>query len=186
MAGATKRCPRCERDLALDEFAVDRSKARGVKAWCRACDNERSRAYYASNVEKTRDRVWAYQQRNRRPRKCRVCGGLATSQRHHLCDACRVARKRHKWREAEKLRTRGTPTQRGYGSKHKKLREEWARVVASGLATCARCNDPIRVDEPWDLGHDDFDRTKYVGPEHRCCNRATTSHKAQQGVSRSW
>lgn len=45
-ATATSRCTRCERELPLSEFATDRSKHRGVKSWCKRCDNARSKAYY--------------------------------------------------------------------------------------------------------------------------------------------
>ena len=46
-----------------------------------------------------------------------------------------------------------------------------ARVEA-GLEYCARCGERILQGEPWDLGHDDYDRRLYLGPEHRRCNRS--------------
>jgi hypothetical protein len=93
---------------------------------------------------------------------CRGCGGPPTSTRHHYCDACRRARKRHWDRERERKRVRLTPKQRGYGWEHKKLRKQVAQVVASGNAICARCGLPILPGHPWDLGHDDFDRSRYA------------------------
>jgi hypothetical protein len=72
---------------------------------------------------------------------------------------------------------------RGYGPKHQRLRARVALIVNAGQAYCARCHKPILPGEPWDLGHDDVDRTKYLGPEHRRCNRATSRHRRQ---SREW
>ena len=66
---------------------------------------------------------------------------------------------------------RSTTTQRGYGTVHQKLRARVAKLVRAGSATCARCGRAIAPTEPWDLGHDDTDRTRYTGPEHRKCNR---------------
>jgi hypothetical protein len=54
--------------------------------------------------------------------------------------------------------------------------------VASGIVLCARCRKPILPGEPWDLGHNDYDRAKYNGPEHRRCNRA----KVKRRQSRDW
>lgn len=68
---------------------------------------------------------------------------------------------------------RGNAHDRGYDYAHRKLRRQIARVVAAGDAICVRCDEPILPNEPWDLGHDDDDRTRYAGPEHQRCNRAT-------------
>lgn len=72
---------------------------------------------------------------------------------------------------AQHERARGTRQQRGYGSAHDKLRAEWAPKVATGTVPCWRCGQLISSHTPWDLGHDDKDRTRYRGPEHPRCNR---------------
>jgi hypothetical protein len=79
---------------------------------------------------------------------------------------------------------------RGYGSRHQRLRRAFVPFVAAGLATCARCGGPIRPSQSWDLGHDNLDRAKYNGPEHRYAadcpaggNRATNWGRLQ---SREW
>lgn len=69
-------------------------------------------------------------------------------------------------------------TQRGYGYRHKQLRERAKRDVQRGTAICWRCNKPIPPNADFDLGHDDHDRTLYRGPEHQACNRATKTHHA--------
>jgi hypothetical protein len=76
-------------------------------------------------------------------------------------------------------RAQGTTKQRGYGAKHKALRRRWTREVAEGLVNCARCGGFIHPSEPWDLDHTP-DRTSYLGPSHRACNRATATHKAKR------
>jgi hypothetical protein len=65
---------------------------------------------------------------------------------------------------------RGSTHARGYGSAHERERRRWVKRVDAGLATCARCHDPIEPGRPWDLGHNDT-RTGWTGPEHRVCNR---------------
>jgi hypothetical protein len=81
------------------------------------------------------------------------------------------------------LRPRLRRQLRGYGARHDSLRKRIAPLVASGEAICARCHKPILPNEPWDLGHDDNDRNRYAGPEHRRCNRATSGRRRQ---SRRW
>lgn len=73
-----------------------------------------------------------------------------------------------------------TTAERGYGQQHRKQREALVPIVAAGKATCWRClaqgrtpaEARILPGQPWDLGHDDHDRTKYRGPEHVSCNRS--------------
>ena len=64
-----------------------------------------------------------------------------------------------------------------YGWPHRRLRARVAREVAAGRAVCVRCELPIHPRERWDLGHDDLDRSRYSGPEHRRCNRATAGRR---------
>lgn len=72
-----------------------------------------------------------------------------------------------------------SPAERGYGTSHQRLRRQLAPGVATGTVTCTRHGDPqhpncpglIAPDAAWELGHDDLDRTKYSGPEHRECNQ---------------
>ncbi len=73
----------------------------------------------------------------------------------------------------EHERRRGSSTARGYGHTHRALREQWRPKVEAGTVPCARCGRLIGAHEQWDLGHDDHDRSRYTGPEHLRCNRAT-------------
>lgn len=78
---------------------------------------------------------------------------------------------------------RATTSQRGYPGDHNRRRRELKPFVDAGLAVCWRCRERILAGEPWDLGHDDLDRSIYRGPEHRRCNRATKSVRV---VSQRW
>jgi hypothetical protein len=72
------------------------------------------------------------------------------------------------------------------GQRHYRKRLALVPLVASGSVRCARCGELIAPDEPWDLGHVDGDPTRYQGPEHRRCNRATAAHRVERKVSRQW
>ena len=75
---------------------------------------------------------------------------------------------------------------RGYGSKHQTKRRVWARRIASGeQVSCARCGWPILPGQYWDLGHVDGDKSRYAGPEHQRCNRATELHGSSARAERS-
>jgi hypothetical protein len=65
-----------------------------------------------------------------------------------------------------------------YGEMHRKVRKRWAPKVRAGKVKCARCHEPIKPGELWDLDHDDDDpaRRRYLGPSHRSCNRAVVTH----------
>lgn len=119
------------------------------------------------------------------------CGQPTITSRHRYCGRCRQEayagqRKlrliRGRARDGERATT---TTQRGYGATHQATRRRLAPSVAAGKAVCARCGKSIHPSEPWDLGHVDGDRTRYSGPEHRRCNRATAAHAAPR-TSRRW
>lgn len=76
-----------------------------------------------------------------------------------------------------KDRLRDSSHARGYGRDHQAERARWAPIVATGHVKCARCRLPIAPAAPWDLGHVDEDRSKYAGPEHEACNRATSGRR---------
>ena len=81
----------------------------------------------------------------------------------------------------------GNTTQRGYGYTHQQQRKRWAPTVQRGEVICARYGQPgypdcpglIHPGQAWDLGHDDWDRTVYTGPEHMQCNRRAGALKAR-------
>jgi hypothetical protein len=193
-----KRCPQCGKVLPLTAFVRDRSKRSGWASRCRACDRKRSRKYYDANriaVVSRQNALHAKQRASKPPRLCK-CGQPASSSRHHYCDRCRRARKEHREAERERTRPRPTTTQRGYGTNHQNLRKRWAQVIAEEPVYCARGTSCLYRDRPegtlimlgelWDLGHDDVDRSRYTGPEHRRCNRATTGRATARVSSEEW
>lgn len=81
----------------------------------------------------------------------------------------------------------GSTTQRDYGPKHQRARAALVPLVATGTVACWRCGELIGRGEPWHLGHDDYDRTRYKGPEHPLCNLRAAAIKGNlQRSSRDW
>jgi hypothetical protein len=73
------------------------------------------------------------------------------------------------------MAAKATTTERGYGSKHQQLRDQWTPKVTAGLVNChavvcVESSRHIRPGSDWDLGHTP-DRTRWTGPEHQRCNR---------------
>jgi hypothetical protein len=137
-------------------------------------------------------------------RNCARCGrgGVRGSGRRY-CDPCRQELRRGSvshlnpaaaQRKLQRDRIRAATFSRGYGNEHQKLRKRWTPKVERGDVNCARCGKPIDPGSPWDLGHDDQDRSRYSGPEHRRCNRGAPSRKragaavrtTERKTSRRW
>lgn len=78
----------------------------------------------------------------------------------------------------ERDKARGTTTQRGYGATHQRARQQIKPAVEAGQVTCARCFKPIAPGEPWQLDHQDEDRTKYLGPSHKLCNLSAAGKRS--------
>jgi hypothetical protein len=55
------RCTKCRENLPISQFAADRSKALGRRSWCKPCEQEKSRRYYAEHRSRVIARVSAQQ-----------------------------------------------------------------------------------------------------------------------------
>lgn len=82
----------------------------------------------------------------------------------------------------------GSTNNRGYGWIHQRERAKWAPRVKAGLEHCRRCNNPIRPNTPWDLGHIDGTvgtrSPQWSGPEHASCNRRAGQREGMRSRTR--
>jgi hypothetical protein len=70
-------------------------------------------------------------------------------------------------RNAARDAVRGSSAARGYGTDHRREREEWRLRIRSGEPVyCWRCGLPITADMSWALGHVRDDRDGSRHPEH--------------------
>jgi hypothetical protein len=88
-----KRCFACGQTKPLAEFGLDNSTAHRASTYCRECDRERGKAYYAAN----RERILAKAAEKRGPQPARFCSecGVELEGRQRLtCGSgpCRDAR----------------------------------------------------------------------------------------------
>jgi hypothetical protein len=84
---------------------------------------------------------------------------------------------------------RASTTSRGYGARHQQLRAGYKRRMAHGEQfTCWRCGELVDPQQPWDLGHDDHDRSSYKGPEHRGreCSQGGNRATSGRGKTKRW
>jgi hypothetical protein len=75
---------------------------------------------------------------------------------------------------------------RGYGTRHQRIRAAHAPLVLAGGVRCARCGELIAPNEEWDMGHVDGDRSRYSGPEHAFCNRSAGGTRGAAVTNSRW
>jgi hypothetical protein len=105
-------------------------------------------------------------------RQCLDCGSIGTWGRSGRCDDCAETRSRRK--EADPRRRAIKRTR--YDNAHRRLRDEWKPIVATGSVNCARCGEPIvpHRGQAWDLDHTPGGSL----PSHARCNRAAITRPA--------
>jgi hypothetical protein len=95
----------------------------------------------------------------------RVCSKPGCPTLHERAGLCPV-------HSRERDRARGTKAERGYGPVFQRTRRMWVQRIALGGVECVRCGKPITSADPFDLDHDDNDRSIIRGPACPSCNRS--------------
>lgn len=81
--------------------------------------------------------------------------------------------------QRQKDRARGSSTERGYGTDHRKLR---AQLAPAAIGTnCHFCGQPIEAGQKVALDHTE-DRTGYRGIVHLACNAADGGRRTPRGI----
>lgn len=128
---------------------------------------------------------------------CATCGKLlwrgntSLPEGEATCRSCREAarleRERIERQRLEELQAARVSIVRPvYGYNHQEMRARLAPIVEMGGWICTRyehpqfpdCPGEILPGDPWDLGHDDRNVTRWSGPEHQACNRKAGALKA--------
>jgi hypothetical protein len=182
--GSRGACSRCGRMMEINRGSLPPNERT-----CRECRRQ-SPGPYHPNGDKALE-VGAGLSRN-----CAICSTEFVAVRffQRFCsEGCRSknhrqTNSRRRAREQARLAARPSTARRGYGVRHTRLRAEWAPKVDAGQVSCWRCGAWIEPGTPWDLGHDDYDRSKYKGPEHARCNRGAPKRRSRQTArqSRVW
>lgn len=84
------------------------------------------------------------------------------------CPACQQA-------ATARRNARAPRAQRGYGTEHRKVREQLLARFQPG-DPCALCGKPMTSSRDLDLAHNE-DRSGWKGLSHATCNRATNKGK---------
>lgn len=172
-------CARCAKPIPRSPRSLPQGEAT-----CHPCRRE---AKAEAEAKRRQAAALRKEQRARRLSQQRTCGQCrrpfdpVTATQRFCSSGCWYAKARAKGYRISRTRPHTkTTAQRGYGAGHQRERARWAKEVEAGRAICWRCRRPIQPGSPWDLGHDDHDRTQYRGPEHRACNRGAGARKVNQ------
>ena len=114
----------------------------------------------------------------RETRSCKKCGATFEATRPHnlYCGPrCRPSfSPGRKWLD---------PSERGYGTEHKKARAEFKRaVVDKGNAHCHFCGKWVDPAKPWHYDHTP-DRSAYRGATHPTCNTRDGAKRRRNRVT---
>jgi hypothetical protein len=120
---------RCGGVKPLEEFTVDRDKPSGRGSYCRPCDRERSREYYAENREAVLERAAA--KRGPAPvRHCSECGVELEGRSRVCCGSSKCREARFKRLQPEAYAAREAAKVERRRERRRELREQATKDAA--------------------------------------------------------